>query len=613
MHHVDMQLNSFKFSWLPMLLRCHSSRLPVFQSAFDVSIWDANLRIKDMRAHLCSACCGSDDLIWWCETIFLWSMHEFWQSLSLKHAAFSAMPNRHLSLECCGVAEASCKSQILTAQAVAADMGQQRAAQTGVAKWASIHVGNSERDAHRTMKKQKTKLDIKIESIRCNGVMIPWISPESWLPWIVKKGLWPMLAGCQLHDYAGARNNWSKFWEMYRTVNPDFELFGLEDIDLSRTAAFLVHGDEGRTLKKGGIMVTSLQSCLGCGFDEKRVCGQKDDSSKLRVNFAGHSFTTRFVVSTIPRTSYETDADVFSAATDHVAKSLDKCLKQGYVDQSRGGEKFRIAISGIKGDAPFLSKVGNFYRSYNTTAKRGEQRGAPKGVCPYCLAGTDLFPAEEIATCTPKWRTTVGVKPPWVSVPAFVRRLAHNPSDPASFFKSDIWHVVHLGFGRSWVASVLQLVLPFLPQRNLDEKWSFLTDEYLAWCKNNSKQAHISKITAYLMSYGEASGAMGNWHKGALTSNFFRWLVEFLGKVPPDDNGWVKMCREATYRMNSMFGVLYRAGAFLSRNEASFVSSQGWNFWEPTQRWPLTCSMRDGNGCSLCTRSFTSSTMWSWR
>ena len=190
-----------------MLLRCHSSRLPVFQSAFDVSIWDANLRIKDMRAHLCSACCGSDDLIWWCETIFLWSMHEFWQSLSLKHAAFSAMPNRHLSLECCGAAEASCKSQILTAQAVAADMGQQRAAQTGVAKWASIHVGNSERDAHRTMKKQKTKLDIKIESIQCNGVMIPWISPESWLPWIVKKGLWPMLAGCQLHDYAGARNN----------------------------------------------------------------------------------------------------------------------------------------------------------------------------------------------------------------------------------------------------------------------------------------------------------------------------------------------------------------------------------------------------------------------
>ena len=51
-----------------------------------------------------------------------------------------------------------------------------------------------------------------------------------------------------------------------------------------------------------------------------------------------------------------------------------------------------------------------------------------------------------------------------------------------------------------------------------------------------------------------------------------------MGKVSPDDNGWVKMCREATYRMNSMFGVLYRAGAFLSRNEASFVSSQGLEF-----------------------------------
>ena len=73
--HVDMQLNSFKFSWLPMLLRCHSSRLPVFQSAFGVSIWDANLRIKDMGAHLCSACCSSDDF-----DLMMWNY------LPLKHA-----------------------------------------------------------------------------------------------------------------------------------------------------------------------------------------------------------------------------------------------------------------------------------------------------------------------------------------------------------------------------------------------------------------------------------------------------------------------------------------------------------------------------------------------
>ena len=299
-----------------------------------------------------------------------------------------------------------------------------------------------------------------------------------------------------------------------------------------------------------------------------------------KAGVGGHSFTTRFVVSTIPKTKYESDGEVFNVATEHLAKSLRQCLDKGYVDHARGGEHFRIAILGIKGDAPFLAKVGHFFRSYNTTAKRGEQRGAPKGVCPYCLAGTDNFPAEEIATSTPKWQSAVGVKPPWVRVPALVRHLPHNPGDPSAFYKSDIWHVVHLGFGRSWVASVLQLCLQFLEHPNLDEKWSHITEEYLTWCRQNRKQAHISKVTPYLMSYGDSAGAMGNWHKGALTCNFCTWLVEFLGKVPKarDVHGWLTWCRSSTYRLNSMFGVLYKAGAFLNSHEASFVSEQGLEF-----------------------------------
>lgn len=37
-------------------------------------------------------------------------------------------------------------------------------------------------------------------------------------------------------------------------------------------------------------------------------------------------------------------------------------------------------------------------------------------------------------------------------------------------------------------------------------------------------------------------------------------------------------CRAATYRINSMFRVLYRAGAFLTAQEASFISTQGLEF-----------------------------------
>ena len=42
--------------------------------------------------------------------------------------------------------------------------------------------------------------------------------------------------------------------------------------------------------------------------------------------------------------------------------------------------------------------------------------------------------------------------------------------------------------------------------------------------------------------------------------------------------GLLVQCRSATYRMNTMFSLLYRAGAFLSEQECSFVSEQGLQF-----------------------------------
>jgi hypothetical protein len=112
----------------------------------------------------------------------------------------------------------------------------------------------------------------------------------------------------------------------------------------------------------------------------------------------------------------------------------------------------------------------------------------------------------------------------------------------------------------------------------LEEKWDYVTNDYLDWCAANQKQAHVSRITPYLMSYGDSSGAMGNWHKGALTTNFMSWLVDFSGKIPADEEGLLMRSRIATYRMNSMFTVLYRAGAFLTEEECAYVSDQGLHF-----------------------------------
>ena len=513
-----------------------------------------------------------------------------------------ALANCFLTIYCMVLfAKASCVSQILTAQAVADDMGTARAVETGVQSWASCHPSNSERDCQIVMKRQKTKLNIPIESILCNGVQVPWISPESWLQFLVRKGLWPVLAGCELHDYDGARANWSEFWRKYEKVNPCFELFQEENVDYANTAAWFVHGDEGRTLKRGALMVTSLQSALGKGYDEKRV--QKGQSPQLRVNFAGQTLTTRHVVTTIPKTSYESNPELFYAAMDHTAKSLRNLFVNGFRDPMRG--TFRVVLLGVKGDAPYLSKVAHLYRSYNTVAKRGEERGPPKGVCAYCLAGTRGFAYEDLSTDHPCWEPTIAVKLPWLRTPSFIRHCLHDRSDPASFFKSDIWHVVHLGFGRSWVASVIQLILPQLPCANLDEKWDYLTDKYLLWCRRNKKQAHVSKITPYLMSYNEAGGAMGNWRKGALTTNFFKWLVELLGEVCADAQNWNAELLHIAWMKCSVYYI--DRWRFWTKMSALLLLSKALRFYGAMQRWRWCNSIRGNNTCFPFTRNYTSS------
>ena len=451
------------------------------------------------------------------------------------------------------------------------------ATQKGINLWSRCSLSNSERDVHRVTKKQKTTLDVPISHVTIEDVKVPWISPRDWLIWIIRKGLWPRLAGAPLHQHAVAGEIWSNFWTEYEKICPDFELFSLPDIDRSKTAAFMIHGDEGRTLKRHGLMVTSIQSCLGLGFDTKHLRRRDDGRWHMKVNYKGHSFTHRFVTSTMPKTVYESNPAFFHKMMDKLALSLRSLLLEGVVDPLTG-DTLRVAIIAVKGDAPYLAKMGKFYRSYNTTVKRGSAQSVPKGVCHRCLAGTPGFLAEEIATNLPKWLQTQGIRVPWLSTPSVIQHLVHSRADPSTFFQTDIWHVVHLGFGRSWIASVVHLLLHVINQPNLDAKWSFLTEDYRTWCRRNKKQMHISAITPYLMSYGDKTGTMGQFHKGALTTNLMLWLAEIIGKLPCDTRRLLPECQEATCCMNNLFECLIRADAFLSKEECIYVSAKGLRF-----------------------------------
>ena len=58
---------------------------------------------------------------------------------------------------------------------------------------------------------------------------------------------------------------------------------------------------------------------------------------------------------------------------------------------------------------------------------------------------------------------SVGTEDPWVSPPGMVTRLFSNPDNPASYFKPDLWHCLHLGAGKIFLSSSVTEWLPHLP------------------------------------------------------------------------------------------------------------------------------------------------------
>ena len=475
------------------------------------------------------------------------------------------------------VSEASSCSQIRTAQAVREEFGEDSTRSSGISKWASINLKNSERDVQKTMQNQGTKLDVPITTITSAGVDIPWISPQNWLKFLLKNGLWHRLAGLDYEEKHLSPMVWTHFWEKFRTIHPHFSLFD-HDYDLSKVAAFFIHGDEGRTLKRHAIMITTLQSALGFGFGEKRLKVPFPYAYKLLVNYAGHTMTTRFITSAVPKKYYETHPEVFHGVMEQLAICLRDLADQGVVCPLTG-ERYRICVIGCKGDLPYLQKCGNLVRAFNTGVKRGKEAKKPKGVCHLCLGGTDdKYPVEEIQTKTPAWLETVAVRLPWNNTPAFIRHMHCDLEDQATFYITDLWHNYHLGVGKAFVSSVVQLCLNFVPAPNLDAKWVWLTHHYRNFCRSVSLQPHITKLTGYTFSYGDKTGAMGTWSKGALTTNFCKWIAVLLAELSGDRDGHLQECLVATKGMNALFSCLFNSPLLLSSNEGFYVANLGFHF-----------------------------------
>ena len=129
----------------------------------------------------------------------------------------------------------------------------------------------------------------------------PWIKPSNFIRSMVRMNdLDHLLGGFTLPQ---ARGRLVDFWAKYRVLFPRHQLW--EDVDAGRKdpaccVPILIHGDEGVTYKKNGLLVLSFQGVWGHGSSKRNVDYRAVDEG-IPLNFLRTGFQTRMLICVCPK------------------------------------------------------------------------------------------------------------------------------------------------------------------------------------------------------------------------------------------------------------------------------------------------------------------------
>ena len=480
-------------------------------------------------------------------------------------------------------AEASCRSAISTARNVVKDIGVTKARGIGgLLPLAGLSQNHSERDSHSLLAKKlllslpipitETSSDCTSGATDTKRKGLSRLSIRDWARYLLQTNCWHVLAGLRKADRKREQSIWRAFWQRYKLHDPEHWIFKAaaeKKLELEKTAAIVLHGDEGRGRRRNPFFVLSWHSCLGRGSNPalalrstslKKV---RKPYLKMELNMKGHSYTTRFVTGVLPKHLYsdsdQSFFDLLAAAYDDA-----KLLSTEGVQHGSGERRWMVMLR-TTGDWPFLAKAGCLQRTFANAVKAVNQ--ASTGVCHLCEAGFPHAPLEQIGTRQPSWMHTVSASSPFGSWPE-AGRILDTHEQLAQHFAYDKFHTFHLGVGRTFLGSVIAL-LSGLEVENVEQRFQSLTEKYRTWCANNHRSTIVTKLTKDLITWDTTTDyPKGGWYKGALTTTLMEWVESLEGTT---DDPLLVSAFEATKSINRCFRILYAQGAFLSADTAKLT------------------------------------------
>ena len=463
------------------------------------------------------------------------------------------------------------------------DLGQQQAQGVGgLLKLAGCSEHNAERDTRAVLVDHfGLSLPIPIRSRtvetkakKGKSFQLPMLHLTDWAKYLLESNSWHLLAGLRRPDRIREERIWEAWWENYRAIDPNHIIFDMEargEISLSRTAAMVCHGDEGRGRRRQAFLVVSFKSMLGRGSHPAHKAakgkGVKKPYIKHETNLVGHTLTTHFLAGVLPRNKYGDNDCIFDALLTGAAEQAKEMCTTGVVD--REGRKFNMFVLRTIGDWPWLAKSGKLCCTFANAVKKQHQHA--NHMCHLCGAGPDMYPFEEIATKTPAWASTLGLSEPFYDTPAMAI-VPHTPGRLAEHYAFDIFHTIHLGIGRNFLGSALALLSERESAGNVDERFNAITEKYLTWCAATSHPPITHKITKDLISWPATTDyPSGAWYKAELTTTLLEWFESLDGNFAADDEV-MSLAMEACKSLNSFVRLLFRSGAWLSAEDGGLAA-----------------------------------------
>ncbi|CAK9040131.1 unnamed protein product [Durusdinium trenchii] len=169
---------------------------------------------------------------------------------------------------------------------------------------------------------------------------------------------------------------------------------------------------------------------------------------------------------------------------------------------------------------------------------------------------------------------------PWDMEGPMTRELLVDGSvnGKARFHCVDPWHVLHLGVGKSWVASGIMMLERLITESSMDKRIEVIAREYQAYCKLHKLDPVVRKIDLSTFGGGGSNEANGSWSKAAVTSNFMLFLQDYCERRSAEIERDERLRAYGTERINFFMRGIYKNEVFMDSSTAAELSKALYEF-----------------------------------